>query len=190
MTRAIKKEKTKKEPTGKAWELAPLEVLELAARLIEDHHAGLAEAKISFWLANKGLKKAGVSMDADTKLVTGINKESRDVTFDIILNAKTWETAEPKYRAYILDNQLARCSKSETGNGEPRFFIRDFTVKAFPSIIERYGLITPEIKRLDEAMHQTVLAFESPEETDDETIKAFEQLADNQADEQQAANVA
>ena len=144
-------------------------ILKLAAKTIEEEHEGLAEAKITYWFV-ADMKHAGEAIDADLQLVTGLNRKESGTIFRVLLNKKTWETATAEYRAYILDNQLERCGKGETKNGEVRWYKRDYSVKVFPGIIRRHGLMTAEVKQLDKAMHQIELDFDAKmDATNEET---------------------
>lgn len=167
----MKRDRIKENPKNKegadeqklaAFTIATEEVYTLAAKLISDktRYSGLAEAKIEYWMANKGLRKCKEEIDADTKLVTGINREVTGTVFRIIINAKRWEKSNTKSRGFILENQLYRCCKDTTDSGEVRWYVRDYTVKAFPSIIADYGLITPEIQQLHKAIQQLELDFD------------------------------
>jgi len=147
-----------KEAKGPRVTEAPDNLLTLAARLIDDGHSGLSEAKITYWMITGNWRKKGEIVDADCTLVTGLNRiESGNVIFRVLVSEAIWDKADEKLRAYILDNQLTRCCKGETGNGEARWYVQDYTVKAFPSIIAKYGIITEEMRKLDTAMRQTSL---------------------------------
>lgn len=144
---------------------APEELKVMAARLVDEDHSGLHEAKISYWMITGNWRKKGETVDADCTLVTGVNrKECGGVVFRIFVNETVWNKSNAKERAYILDNQLTRCCKGETGNGEARWYVQDYSVKAFPSIIAKYGILTEEMRRLDTALRQTTL-FDEKEET-------------------------
>lgn len=162
---AGRKIKRPKEAKGPRVTEAPEELVTLAARLIDDGHSGLSEAKITYWMITGNWRKKGEVVDADCTLVTGLNRiESGNVVFRILVNQTVWDNADQKLRSYILENQLTRCCKGETGNGEARWYVQDYAVKAFPSIIEKYGVVTEEIRRLDVALRQTNL-FEPEEQT-------------------------
>jgi hypothetical protein len=148
------------EPKGPRLVEAPEEVTTLAARIIEKEHQGLAEAHISYWMINGNWTKGGETVEADLQLVTGANRKETGNIFRVLINQKTWDNAKPEYRAYLLDNQFERCGKGESGNGEVRWYKRDWPVKAFPGVIRRHGLVTPEIDQLHKAM-QTVLDFDA-----------------------------
>ena len=155
MARRIKKAS---EAKGPRLIEAPEELTTIAARLVDEGHSGLSEAKITYWMIAGNWRKKGEVVDADCTLVTGVNrKESGNVIFRIFVNESAWNNADEKLRSYILDNQLTRCCKGETGNGEARWYVQDYSVKAFPSIIAKYGIITDEMKKLDTAMRQTSL---------------------------------
>lgn len=134
-------------------------LLKMAADIIEEEHSGLQEAKITYWFVAE-LKHAGEEVDADLQLVSGLNRKESGTIFRVLLNKRVWERADAKYRAFILDNQLERCGKGETKNGEARWYKRDYAVKAFPGVVRRHGLITEDLRQFDAAMRQMSLAFE------------------------------
>lgn len=133
---------------------APEEVLKRLARLVDENHSGLAEAKISVWMVNGNWRKKGEVVDADCQVVTGANRKETGNIFRLFINNTLYNNSPEKMRDYMIDNQLTRCCKGETGNGEARWYVQDYTVKAFPDVIERYGLITPEIKQLNQVLTQ------------------------------------
>lgn len=152
------KNKTPKEPkvpAGPKFEYAPEAVLKLAARLIDEHHSRLAEAKISYIMRNGTWKKKGDTVDADVSVISAANRFELDIQFRITINADVWLNANDKTKAYILDKQLSRCVKEETTNGDVKWSTRDYFVKEFPSLIERHGLITEELRQLDQVMKHT-----------------------------------
>lgn len=144
--------KEPKAPAGPKFEYAPEAVLKLAARLIDEHHGRLAEANISYIMRNGTWKKKGDTVDADVSVVSGANRFESGNHFRITINAEVWLNADEKIKAYILDKQLSRCSKEETASGDVKWSTRDYYVKEFPSLIERHGLITEELRQLDQAM--------------------------------------
>jgi predicted acyl esterase len=147
-----RKNKTPKAPPGPKFEFAPEAVLKLAARLIDQYHSRLAEAKISIIMRNGTWKKKGDTVDADVSVVSGANRFETGNHFRITINADVWLNADDKTKAYILDKQLSRCAKEETTNGDVRWSTRDYYLKEFPSLIERHGLITEELRQLDQVM--------------------------------------
>lgn len=151
-----------REPKGPRLVEAPEEVLNLAARIIDENHGRLTEigSNISYWMVNGNWRAKGETVEANATLVTGANRKESGNIFRIFINQSVWDKADAKYRAYLLDNQLERLDCSETGNGDKRWFVQDYSVKAFPSIIRRHGIMTAEMKQLDQAMHQTTLEFE------------------------------
>lgn len=147
--------KTPKAPTGPKFEYAPESVLVLAARLIDEHHSRLAEANISYIMRNGTWKKKGDTVDADVSVISAANRFELDKQFRITINAEVWLNADDKTKAYILDKQLSRCAKEETTNGDVKWSTRDYYLKEFPSLIERHGLITEELRQLDQVMKHT-----------------------------------
>ena len=155
-----KRFKAAKEPKGPRLTEATEELIAMAARLIDDHHGHLAEAKISYWMVNGNWKRGGVDIQADCQLVTGANRKETGNVFRILVNEKEWNAASGDQRGYILDSQLTRMCKGETGNGDARWYIRDWALKTFPSLVQHYGMITPELRSFDAAMRQTELKFD------------------------------
>ncbi|WP_312340205.1 putative metallopeptidase [Anaerospora hongkongensis] len=157
--------KIPKPPAGPKFENAPEAVLTLAARLIDQNHGRLAEAKISYIMRNGTWKKKGEIVDADVSVIAGANRFEMDKHFRILINADVWANADDKIKAYILDKQLSRCVKEETANGDVKWSTRDYYLKEFPSLIERHGLITAELQQLDRVIKQTSApAEEEPNE--------------------------
>ncbi|SDF77771.1 putative metallopeptidase [Sporomusa acidovorans] len=147
--------KQPKAPAGPKFEYAPEAVLKLAARLIDEYHSRLSEANISYIMRNGTWKKKGDTVDADVSVVSGANRFETNKHFRITINAEVWLNADDKTKAYILDRQLSRCSKEETTNGDVKWSTRDYFVKEFPSLIERHGLVTEELRQLDQVMKHT-----------------------------------
>ncbi len=152
-----------KQPKGPRLIEATEDVLKLAAKLIEENHSRLAEigGQISYWFVNGNWRAKGEVVEANAALVTGANRKESGNIFRIFINKTTWDKADAKYRAYLLDNQMERLDCSETGNGDQRWCVLDYSVKAFPSIIRRHGMMTPEMQQLDQAMRQTKLDFDA-----------------------------
>jgi len=148
-----------KEPKGPRLTEATEELLTMAARLIDDHHGHLAEATISYWMVNGNWASGGKDVVANAQLVTGANRKETGNTFRILVSEKAWNDSNEKQREYTLDSQLTRLCKGETGNGEARWYMRDYALKTFPSLVQSYGLITPELRNFDNALRQTKLEF-------------------------------
>lgn len=149
-----KRGKTPKEPAGPRFEYAPEEVLKLAARLIDEHHSRLAEAKISYVFRNGVWKKKGEIVDADAQVIAGVNRFEMDKNFRITINADVWNAVDEKTRCYILDKQLTRCMRDETASGEVRWTLSDYQVREFVPLITRYGLLTEDLRMLENALKQ------------------------------------
>ncbi len=150
-----RKRKTPKTPAGPKFEYAPESVLILAARMIDQYHNRLSEAKISYVMRNGTWKKKGDTVDADVSVISAANRFELDKQFRITINADIWLNADDKTKAYILDKQLSRCAKEETTNGDVKWSTRDYYLKEFPSLIERHGFITEELRQLDQVMKHT-----------------------------------
>ncbi len=161
--------KAPKEKTG--FEYAPESILTMAARLIDDHHGHLAEAKIAYLMRSGSWQKKGNPVDADVQVISGANRFMMNETvFRVVINAKVWERVDEKTRMYILDKQLSRCEKNSTAAGDVRWSLRDYQIKEFASLIKRHGLVTDDLKRLDQALKQTELEFNKEQE--DEATQA------------------
>ncbi|CVK18490.1 putative metallopeptidase [Sporomusa sphaeroides] len=168
---ARKSFKPPKEKTG--YEYAPEAITVMAARLIDDHHGHLAEAKIAYLMRTGSWQKKGSPVDADVQVISGANRFMMDETvFRVIINAKVWEKVDEKTRMYILDKQLSRCEKNSTAAGDVRWSLRDYQIKEFASLIKRHGLVTDDLKRLDQALKQTELEFNKEQEAENTTDTA------------------
>lgn len=150
-----RKPKAPKAPAGPKFEYAPEDVLKMAARLIDQFHGCLAEAKISYIMRNGTWKKKGERVDADVSVISAANRFELDKNFRITINAEVWLNADEKTRAYILDKQLSRCCQEETASGDVKWSTCDYRLREFPALIERHGLITAELRQLDQVMKHT-----------------------------------
>lgn len=155
--------KLPKPPAGPKFEHAPEEIQKLAARLIDEHHGRLAEANISYIMRNGTWKKKGDIVDADVSVISGANRFELGTNFRIMINTDVWGQASEEVRAYILDKQLSKCVKEETASGDVKWSTRDFYLKEFPSLIERYGVVTDEQRRLVEVLKNSNNAKETNE---------------------------
>jgi hypothetical protein len=147
--------KPPKAPAGPKYEHAPEDIQKLAARLIDQHHSRLAEANISYIMRNGTWKKKGDIVDADVSVISGANRFELGTNFRITINTDVWNQATEDVRAYILDKQLSKCVKEETASGDVKWSTRDFYLKEFPSLIERYGVVTDEQRRMVDVLKQT-----------------------------------
>lgn len=156
MAKKFPPKQPKQEPEKPKFEYAPESVLKLAARLVDQHHGRLAEAKISYVMRNGTWRKKGEAVDADVSVVSGANRFEMDKHFRVTINAELWEKANENTRLYILDKQLSRCWRDETATGDVRWSLRDYQIKEFTSLINRHGLITEDLRQLDKALKQDI----------------------------------
>lgn len=153
--------KIPKAPAGPKFEQAPESVLILAARLIDEHHSRLAEARISYLMRNGTWKKKGDIVDADVTVISGANRFELDKHYRVTVNAEVWSQSDDAMRAYILDKQLSRCVKEETASGDVKWSTQNYYVQEFPSLIARHGLVTDQLRQLEQVVKRSSAAQET-----------------------------
>ena len=130
------------------WTEAPHSVIGTAEVLIEKYHPWLKEARIAFVMRSESQKKGKRHILASTCKIPA--KMQPYMEFDLLI----W-LSEPEYtemsgvtREALIDHELTHCIRNfETG----AWSIRDHDIQEFAEIIERHGLWSPELNRIDEA---------------------------------------
>jgi hypothetical protein len=152
------------------------ELIELAKKLIEDHHGHLIEANIKylFRTGNWEVKKRDTWGQAKK-----VGKEVNFLTghdFIVLIHQEVWEQLVPEHKEALLDHELQHCSAGTDDAGNKVWYIQGHDVEDFLPIIRRHGLWSPALKKIETALemrNQTELDFGAPEEVPLEEMLAL-----------------
>ena len=148
------------EPKGPKYSSAP-EVQELAAKLINDHHSHLTEARIVYLFRNGKWAKKGKTMLGQAKLAAEDARFIGQYDFVVIINMIAWNNASAAVREALVDHELSHCECETDRAGNKKWNIADHDVQEFVSIVRRHGLWADDLARLAKA------AAEGPVVTED-----------------------
>ena len=189
--------KKPKEPKGPKYLVAD-EVALLAARIIDQWHSHLGEARIKYLFRNGKWSKKGNTTLGMARLASDDTRFIGQYEFVVIINLEAWNNASQEARIALLDHELSHCSCEEDKSGNKRWSIIDHDVKEFVGIVSRHGIWADDLKRLMSAataaekeetqgkLFVNDLASESADdETEGETVPA-----DNQGGTEDAPGVA
>ncbi|HWQ30066.1 MAG TPA: putative metallopeptidase [Negativicutes bacterium] len=128
------------------------EVQELAARLIDNIHTHLAEARIKYLFRTGKWELRGRLILGKAEKVAAKWKYLTDYDFVVTINRDTWFNNSKEIREAILDHELTHCSRGEDDKqGNPKWYIMPHTVEDFVNIIQRHGLWTTDLQHLKKA---------------------------------------
>ncbi len=140
---------TLKKPKEKAeYRDATPEVLEMAARMIDEAHSGIAEAKIKYLFRTGKWEQRGRTIYGTAKKASMKEKFLTGFDFFITLNRDAWTIQKLEIKRAILDHELEHCCKDEDKDGNPKFYTQPHVVEDFPGIISRHGLWSTGLQRL------------------------------------------
>lgn len=145
---------------------APDDLKMMAAKLITEHHSGLAEAKICYLVRTGEWKKKGKDVLGRAEIVSKKHKLLTGYDFIITISLRAWNTApDEKFKTALLDHELTHCFKDEDKEGNPKYSIQEHSVEDFNSIIRRYGLWDQALRLAINAYneHKQVSMFDGKE---------------------------
>lgn len=134
---------------------APEDLKLMAAKLITEHHGGLAEAKICYLVRTEEWKKKSRDVFGRAELVSKKHKHLTGYDFIITISLRAWNTApDEEFKKALLDHELTHCGKDEDKEGNPKYYIQDHSVEDFTSIIRRHGLWDQDLRLAVNAYHE------------------------------------
>ncbi len=135
---------------------APEDIRKLAAKLITDHHGGLAEANICYLIRTGEWKKKGKDVFITAELVSRKHKHLIGYDFIITVGYRAWlATADEEMHKAILDHGLTHCCKDVDKEGNPKYYIQDHSVEDFASIVRRHGLWSSDLRNMMNAYQES-----------------------------------
>jgi hypothetical protein len=135
----------------------------IATVLIGALHAHLAPAAITYTfrqdMQRRGRVRLGVAAKASAKLTYLAG-------FDFVLdfNWTYWGKLSPLQRVALVDHELTHCVRGPEGQG---WAVASHDVEEFASIVERWGLWTPDLREFHRAsVRAQIDLFATPEPVD------------------------
>ena len=141
------------EMSGKNKKFFPApDVEDLARELIDEYHSILREAKIRYIFRDGTWNKDGKPCPGEAKKMSPLVNALTEIDFGIVINYKFWETINTKtQRRAVLDHILTQCTCTEDKDGNPKWCIQKPPFSEFPSIVERHGSYTEDLKYMQDA---------------------------------------
>lgn len=137
------------------WSMATPEILELARRIIAEHHPDLREARIAF------VRRHGPSR-SENKIILGKAKRltaemQLHIPYDFIIwvSAGWWLSLTATQREALIDHELSHC---KWDIDERQASIAHHDIEEFAHIIERYGFWQPFGDSVEAAAEKAVQA--------------------------------
>lgn len=128
------------------------EVQELAARLIDNIHTHLAEARIKYLFRTGKWEHGGKMILGKAEKVAAKWKYLTEFDFVVTINRDAWFANSKEVREAILDHELTHCARGEDDKqGNPKWYIMPHTIEDFVNIIQRHGLWTTSLQNLVKA---------------------------------------
>lgn len=122
------------------------EVQEIAARLINDVHDHLAEARIIYlFRAGDWKSKGKVTLGQAGKVpeqwqyLTG-----HDLV--VIINGDAWPALSDRQKVALVDHELCHFEKTITDGGDPKWCLVSHDVEEFTGVIQRHGLWSSDVE--------------------------------------------
>ncbi len=135
----------------------------IASPLIAALHTHLVNAKVAYLfredMKRRGMVRLGVASKAGTKLVylTGYD-------FVLDFNWSYWGKLSPVQRIALVDHELTHCVRGPEGEG---WAVAAHDVEEFSSIVQRWGLWTPDLREFSKAAQRSQIdLFAKPELVD------------------------
>jgi hypothetical protein len=136
--------------------IAGQELLELAGRIVNEHHPLLVEHDVNIaFLMRKptaksgGRKVMGSASKASAKIqaLTG-----QPIAFIIEISAEIWEDLPESKRSALLDHELCHCDVEVDDEGEVKYKLRSHDLEEFNEIVLRHGEWKDDIKDFHEQL--------------------------------------
>ena len=133
----------------------------VAKGIIKKHHKHLKDASIAYLLkegeVGKKITKTTKGKNPPTvkaKKQSELNRFLTGYDFVIEANDKHWDLLSGEKREACVDQALCHMKRDD----EKGFYLMDTPIQTFPEIVERHGLWTPELKKLNKQL----LLFKPP----------------------------
>jgi hypothetical protein len=120
--------------------------------LIDEHHSGLAEARIKYMFRTGKWELKGKIIYGKAEKVSAKWKHLTGYDFVITINRDAWFANKIEIRQAVLDHELMHCARGEDDKqGNPKWYIQPHTVEDFVEIIHRHGLWTHSLQNMVKA---------------------------------------
>lgn len=131
-------------------------VEELAKELIRDYHTHLINKKIKYLFVNKPIKRQGQIVAATAeKISKKVAAISDNIEFLIVVSYPIYNDLSDELKRYVIDHELSHCFIDDPNDdGEEKNMLLPHDFEDFISIVERYGPIREEIRKLNEVLKE------------------------------------
>lgn len=133
------------------WTSAPQHIIDLAKRIIREHHPKLADARIAFIMRSEAPTSNGKTTYGKAKKVSAELQVHINYDFIIWLAADEYRSLTQLQREALIDHELSHCHWDGLNAS-----MRPHDVEEFSHIIERYGFWWPGSKDFEKAVQQTL----------------------------------
>ena len=147
------------------------DVKDIAEAVIEDHHANLKTAKISYLYTSKAPMKDGKAVVGNTAKVPDKQRAAfgRNLDFVITISEQHWQELTGEQRLAAIDHELNHCYMSEG-----KAVLRGHDLQEFAAVVKRHGYYPEGIEEMADAMQ---LHFEMDDEVGDIVLMGEEGVA-------------
>jgi len=130
--------------------LAPSEIVEMATKVRQQHHAGrLDGARIAFVIIAGTERKSGRVSLGRTRACSKVDVLIGEHDFVLTLNWYAWQELNDCERRALLDHELTHCEPKLDSDGEETGWqIRHHDVEDFTEVVKRRGLWTGDLEAL------------------------------------------
>jgi len=162
---------TKKEPKPSkvsvidpaSQDAAAVKIYALLRQLVDQCHVELREAEIVLaWRHGWKPNQDGFTRLGQLKKSSELDRKLHNADLVILLNAEAWHLPEfaPEMQAALVDHELCHAARAydkkgepkEDSDGHPLFRTRRHEVEEFCSVVERHGVWTASLARLQRGM--------------------------------------
>lgn len=119
---------------------------QLAEVLLPVLHAHLAGARIAYLFREKLTRRGQVGLGKAAKASAQLAYLA-DFDFVITFNWTAWRELRPEQRLALVDHELCHCDKDEES-----WVLKYHDVEDFTAVVRRWGLWTPDLRSMGEAM--------------------------------------
>ena len=137
------------------------EVHELAARVIDKWHSGLAEARIVYLFKDvDDWNSKGKTVLARTCKAPEQWQFLAACDVVVLVNKKVWDRLDDKQREALVDHELCHVFKDIDSKGNPKWTMVTHDVEEFSAVIQRHGLWSRDVRRFFEAAKERQMSIE------------------------------
>lgn len=133
------------------WTSAPQHIIDLAKRIIREHHPKLADARIAFIMRSEAPTSNGKTTYGKAKKVSAELQVHINYDFIIWLATDEYRSLTQLQREALIDHELSHCFWDGLNAR-----IRPHDVEEFAHIIERYGFWWPGSKNFADAVQHAL----------------------------------